>query len=390
MSEHHYPDITKRRSELVQIIIAAVLLAFIMNLLGNIIYDYLRYNVRVYGIAGYALIIVLFIVVLFIGIMVLANMYLGLTVVRRMIMTLLINRVTGEVIPSIGYEPAGIAGAVLLEYVKNRGSPVFKEDLPNVDDEILRDLSEVIVVDWFIKSQTTHMTPKGVTIRYAIPFPRISKKHVNVSPSDLIKMFGENMFSDIVSMPQGPILHTSVSVPGGFSLHAVRHEWKGTIFMMGTDKIKFYKKLVSGAPGGSEFGIRGRRLNPLKFFAIRVFVDRVSYGEEVLLYLLGLKPVAVSERYIQLDNGSVIEGEDLKRLREWIEVDYQVVVAYRIRGWLFFHPRFLEVARWAQAMLMYAEEYFDISRKWDKIKLYQQEYKKLLMFIERLLKTRKK
>jgi len=380
-------DIAERRSEVFQILVAAIIIALIMSFLGNIVYGYVKLLIDVYGVVGYVLVATLSIVVVLLCIMIIANMYLGRTVAKGFTMILLVNKSSGEILPSVGYEPGWVAEAILINY-RNSKKQLFGKDLPDVNEEVLQELAEVIAVDWFVKSQTTHMTATGRTIRYAVPFPKLGRKCVTLKPSDLIKMFGENRFSDVALMPPGPVPDSAMSVPKGFHIYAYRHEWKGFVISMGTDKIKFYKKLIGGAPGGIEFGLEGSLLNPLKFFTIRMYVDRVAYGEDLFLDLMGLTPVSISEKQIILSDGTIIEGDELEKLREWVEVDYQVIAAYKIRGWLFFHPQFLKVAYWVQAMLRYAEDYFDISNKWDKIKVYQRGLSEIHRYADKMFKDR--
>ncbi|GEM_PF-3023482 len=375
MSERDHPDFVRKRSELIQIIVAAVLLAFIVSLLGNAVYDFLGTIVDVHYVSSYVLAVVPFVMVLFVGIAVLANMYLGTVVAREVPMVLLINRVTGEVMPSIAYGPGSVANMIVSQIAKNKKASIFEEELPGIDNKILHDLSEVIVVDWFAKFQS-----------YAIPIPGIGRKYIVLKPSDLIKMFGENMFLGIVSSPQGPTPDITISIPNGFDIYAKRRRPKAVVIAGGPAKAMFFRKAIGGELGGCELGVIGKFFNPLKYFIIKVFVESVSCGDVMVLEMLGRKPIVATNELILLDDGSIIDGEDLEKLRNWIKVNYQVIIMYKFRGWLFFHPRFIEVVRWAQTMSKYAEEYFDISRRWEEIRLHQQEYMKLLKFIKKLFK----
>ena len=76
---------------------------------------------------------------------------------------------------------------------------------------------------------------------------------------------------------------------------------------------------------------------------------------------MGYTPIIVSGDRIECRE-KVFEGKELEKLREWVEVDCTVTIAYRLRGWLFFHRRFLEVARWAEVMARYADYYFNFSK----------------------------
>ena len=71
--------------------------------------------------------------------------------------------------------------------------------MPDLRDNLLRDLIEVVMVDWLTKAFTTHLTPNGRVMKPPIPFPRTSKEYVTVRPLDILRTFGENSFSELLS-----------------------------------------------------------------------------------------------------------------------------------------------------------------------------------------------
>jgi len=109
---------------------------------------------------------------------------------------------------------------------------------------------------------------------------------------------------------------------------------------------------------------------PLNFFVVRTFIDRTSYGDMLFLKLSGYTSAVWSKNRIECRE-KIFEGEELEKVRKWVEVDCVVRIAYRLRGWLFFHPRFLEDARWAVMMANYADYYFNFSKVWEVLQRYK-------------------
>jgi len=260
--------------------------------------------------------------------------------------------------------------------------------LPNIDEPLLQELAEILVIDWFTKTQRILMTPMGVIMRYPIYFPRIGRRHVTVKPCDILKMFGVNRFTEIVCSSTNSLFGNSVLyVPSSFRIYTKRYKYKTVNIGMGVDGATLYETTLIGTPGGIELGFKGSLLNPLKFFALRIYVNRVAYGDLLMLHLIGFNPTLVGKDEIVLDNGSIIRGEELNELRKWIEIDYNIIVTYKIRGWLFFHKEFLEIVAWGQHINESIKQYFDIAENWDKIKIYQRSYVEQLKILGKHVKT---
>jgi len=117
-------QITEKRSNLVQILIAAVLIALITNIMGNLVYGYLQNIITVYGITITLIVIVLSIIVIAIAVLVFAEIYLGEEGYKIFSMKLLVNKESGFVMP-VGYEPAETATLILMNYIKRNGKEFF-------------------------------------------------------------------------------------------------------------------------------------------------------------------------------------------------------------------------------------------------------------------------
>ncbi len=365
-----YIEVSEKRSQLLQIVVGAIIIAIAIGLLINIIYDkLLRLLIIRLGLYETFLVILILITLLFIVIALFANIYLGRAFIVSIPMTLLINRVSGESLP-ITYEPANTANFILTSYVKEKEVSLFKEEVPDLRDNLLRDLIEVIIVDWFVKASSTYLTPDGRLVKPPISFPQTSKKYVTIKPLDILKTFGENSLSKLLLPPIKALPEASISIPKNFKVMGYRYEERGLVVELKVDDKVLFKRRISGAPGGSELIIKGTIFNPLKYFVVRTFINRTSHGDILFLELSGYTPISKSKNCIECKE-KIFEGEELEKIRKWIEVNCTVVIAYKMKGWLFFHPRFLEVAGWVEAMANYADQYFNISKLWEILRKYK-------------------
>ncbi|WP_042680218.1 hypothetical protein [Thermococcus paralvinellae] len=56
-----------------------------------------------------------------------------------------------------------------------------------------------------------------------------------------------------------------------------------------------------------------------------------------------------------------IEGKELEEYQKWIEIDCTIIIAYKMRGYLFWHPHFRRWYQWCEAMRAHARQYFDFT-----------------------------
>jgi len=365
-----FTEISEKRSQLLQIVIGAVVIAVAIGLLINMIYDkFLQPLVLQLNLHAALFIALVLMLLVFTVIALFADMHLGRTVTISVPMILLINRTSGDALP-ITYQPATIAGLILTNYVKKVGKALFNEEVPGLTNSLLRDLIEVILADWLTKVSMSNLTPDGRVIKPPISFPQTSKKYITIKPLDILKIFGENSFLKLLSQSTSALSAASARIPKNFDIIGYRHEERGLLVDFKVDDKVLFKGRVGGTPGGSELIIKGSRFNPLKYFVVRTFIDRTSYGDALFLELSGYTPVVRGKDRIECRE-KIFEGEELEEIRKWVEIDYNVIIAYKLRGWLFFHPRFLEVARWAEAMANYADYYFNFSKIWEVLKRYR-------------------
>jgi len=62
-----------------------------------------------------------------------------------------------------------------------------------------------------------------------------------------------------------------------------RYKERGLLVGLGVGNRTISKRPVDGIPGASKLIIRGSKLNPLDYFVVRTFIDRISYGDILLL-----------------------------------------------------------------------------------------------------------
>jgi len=353
-------DLIEKRSELLQIIIGAILIAMAINILS----DAITGQICVHSTFELCLIILAIFAILF-SVLWLSNTYLGKFIAEKILVVLLLNRETGEIIP-LNYSPA-LTASLVLEHVFRQEPQIPKklaEELPKRSDPLIRDLIEILIVGWLSMSSQVVMTPNGRIVSLPIT-PSVSKVK-SLQIIDVLKKFGDNALLKAIDDPAKVFIpHAEVYIPYGTTIIASRYEPKGLEISIGIkDETGFkpiFTRIMRGEPGGSELMLRGSRFNPLKAFVIRTFVERISDGATMFLRLSGYTPLSISKDKIVCSE-KIIENEELERLRKWIEIDCVFLIGFKMRGWLFWHPGFAEWYRWGKAMLIHAKRYFDFSQ----------------------------
>ena len=294
----------------------------------------------------------------------LSNIYIGKFILERIPVVLLLNREIGKAIP-LNYSPA-LATSLVLEHVfeqKSEISKKFAEELPKRSDPLIRDLIEILIVNWLSMTSVINMTPEGrVTLPpIASPTPKIRSLEI----IEVLKKFGDNSLLKATDDPARMFIpHAKVIIPDDVTIIARRYEPKGLEISMGVkDRTGFnpiFTRIMGGKPSGSELVLKGSRFSPLEALVIRAFVERISDGATMFLWLSGYTPLSVGTNNIVCME-KVIEGKELEELRKWIEIDCVLLIGFKMRGWLFWHQRFAEWYRWGEAMLAHAKQYFNFS-----------------------------
>jgi len=340
----------KRRSELIIVVTSAV----VMGVSANVIAACLT---RQIPIKYLPIPIVAIIVPLFW----LAQYFLGELVLESIPMVLLINKENGMMLPP-NYPPAE-SGSSALERLKETMPEVLQalnKELLEGDEPVLRGLIEYIVVDWLRSTEESGMTPDGRVVFPPVSLPEPDKI---VRRRDVLGKFGKNVFAEVFT----DILD-NVAVPRSVTLTAKRYEGKELKISVAVGDEPVFMRVIGGQVGGSELVLKGSFLSPLGFFSVRTFVERVSPGVSLCLFLQGLVPVMSSpEKVVCKEKATgkvrIIEGDELKEFKKWVEVDCRVIVAYRMKGLLFLHPSFKRWCYWCESMKHHAKRWFDFTQR---------------------------
>ncbi|NPA47141.1 MAG: hypothetical protein GXO14_00680, partial [Thermococci archaeon] len=92
---------------------------------------------------------------------------------------------------------------------------------------------------------------------------------------------------------------------------------------------------------GIEISLRGGLLTPLKFLSITATVVRIQFGVPKSLSHLVECPL------------------NTDKLIDWMEINCVGAIRYKMRGWLFFHPKFHDWYQWARDLVLHARTYLD-------------------------------
>jgi len=202
----------------------------------------------------------------------LARYFIGELVLESIPMVLLINSESGVVLP-LGYLSAMCSSSALtrLKEIRPEALQVLSGRMPERNEPVLRDLIEYIVTSWLQLTSQSYMTPDGRVVFSPIPSPEPELKRFE--KCEILEKFGENVFAEI---PED--VFSEIVVPRSVTVIAKRHEAKGVEISVMVGERPLFRKVMGGEPGGSELILKGFRLSPLDFFAIRTFVERVSRG----------------------------------------------------------------------------------------------------------------
>ena len=352
--EEHFWKLYERRHELLMVVVTSVIVACLVNILSPFIVSAIENAVTILGglkiLAWSTIILLLLLCMIAIG-----YFYYGKPVTFSFVSFLLINNENGLVYPiRPPIEFTLPASNALREYLKENEVPLFSAGIPHLKDELLRDLLEVLLVDWLISA--THFKAELIT-SYTWPqvrFPKIGKKMETLRAQSILAKFGENRFAkylDKVIMPQ------ELKIPKALHIKAIRYE---------NERVNFGSNAEdqdgSWIPFGSELQIEGSKLTPLRKFRILTCVSKIAPGDRLFLLALGFRPTVIGPDRIECVNqkGEVvtIQGEELKDLKPWVEVDYNIVISVEFRPWLYLHPRFGEIINWARRLTIRAKDYF--------------------------------
>jgi len=332
--------ILEKHSEIFMLIATAVFLAISIEILSDMITGQIPLIFAPIPIA-----------VILLSLLWVCNFYLGELTIERIPVILLLDRETGTLLPST-YPPSFSATLALNKLKeKTKLSKIFTKKLPERNDPIIRDLIEWTILYWLSTLSQITMTSNGRVISSPLPCPE--RQVNNFEIHELLTGFGENVFSEVIKNMQPKLV-----LPHGVEIITRRYEPKGLEVGMKVGDKSIFRGILSGEPGGSETVIKGSFFSPLNIFVIRSVIERVSSGATMFLHLSGYTPLSISTREI-ICKERVIKGDELQALERWIEIDCSLLVGYKMRGYLFWHPKFTKWCDWAEGMRLRAKHYFD-------------------------------
>jgi len=326
-----HPNLIERRHIVLQIMISAVFMAIGVNILSSVIIE---------GVARpISLRIILSMLLILVPALYLTKYYLGEVIIESFPMRLLVNMDSGRFGPP-GYHPAlsaTMVGKIFRQEIQSKNKLI-----PKLDDPILRDLIEWILINYLPKISSTEISPgDGCILSYPIPSPE------PCSFFNLYETFKDNIFVKAAKSAWDSDVFFDVVLP--YNVRIVR------------------KRQKESHTAESEIMIKGKWFTPLDFLSITSMVVRIGSGATLLLQLEGYTPQAVilgEDKIICAEK--IVEGDEFKELEKWIEIECIVTVKYKMRGWLFFHPKFRKWCNWAENVCLHVKNYFDFNLYFEK------------------------
>lgn len=321
-----FPDMIERRHVILQIIASAIFIAIAVGIISSSLVEIMNIVNISLGLR-----IILSILIIVGSTLWLTNYYLGETITTNFSMPLLVNKDSGEFYP-LDYFPAFKAFEV--SKIFKQKALVQANDI-KLDDPNIQDLIEWILIRYLPEIHSIKIVSSvfGRTSPVLSPSP--------MSFVDISKAFENNIFVKEAKIYwQDNEFHTSMP--------------KGIVIKRGTPEDN-----TISAEG--EVVLQGKLLTPLNFLSITATVVKIQVGAPTsLLYLIGCTPKAlvIGENKI-ICKEREISGKEAEELMKWVEIRCIVTVRYKMRGWLFFHPKFRDWYHWAQDLVSHAKTYFD-------------------------------
>ncbi|NJE31168.1 hypothetical protein E3E38_08945 [Thermococcus sp. 18S1] len=321
-----FPDMIERRHVVLQIIASAIFMAIAVSIISSSLVEIMNIVNISLGLR-----IALSILIIVGSTLWLTNYYLGETITIDFSMPLLVNKDTGEFYP-LDYFPAFKAFEV---------SKIFKQKALaltnniNINDPNIRDLIEWILLRYILEIHSTKIVS-----------PIVGRASPVLSPSpmsfvDISRAFEDNIFvKEAKNYWQDNEFHALIPT--------------GVVIKRGTPE----NNTISAE---SAVILRGKLLTPLDFLSITATVVGIQFEAPMsLLYLIGCTPRAfvIGETKI-ICKEREISGKEAEELMKWAEIRCIVTVRYKMRGWLFFHPKFRDWYHWAQDLVSHAKTHFD-------------------------------
>lgn len=356
----------ERREQIVEIILVAISIGFLISLLSELISHYF--------IAGYLPVLPVVLGILSIAGLVLLFIFRSIPqqLVQRFSARIFYNAETGEVkfpfIPLIiayPYQPAVVAEIAHRELLEI--SPEEKETIKDekIDSQVFDDLAELLAVSWLSQTTKLHTTPLGETIRE--PIILLGKPMKRIEGNELRRKFAGNKF---FKSKCPSVIPFGVEIPRNFEIVVERKESvKGLVISIAVDKVPLYTRHLGGIGQLRALKLVSRSpLVPVTNITISFCVESIANAAVTMLRIFGYTPRIVGSEEIICDE-KVVKGDELKELQKWREVHYNVFIGAEFRRLVsMFHPRFSNYYRWVKGLFEDAKRYFDFATYMENLK----------------------
>jgi len=327
-------DIIERRHLIIQILITAIVVAMGVNLLSNLIsgaslYQMLSIKAKI-GLS-----------VLLIGtpVIYLARYYLGKVIQENFPIVLLINKESGSVRPH-GYYPAFVTtmiGSLFVEKLKTENLKL------TLTQPLLGDLAEWILINYLKEISAIKINPGDFrVISYPIPAP--NRLHFI---DNVCGIFGDNVFVNALRKH-----HSDCNTFFGIFLpRCLKIE----------RKLQKNKSTIQRA-----IKLKGTTAIPLEFLSFQATIVEIGPGALLLLQLEGYTPLEVTlgdkEWYGKIIcKERIIEGKEVKELNNWIRIEIELTISYKLKWWMFWRRNFVDWYIWAKNTASRTKAYLDFN-----------------------------
>ncbi|AMM53495.1 hypothetical protein [Pyrococcus kukulkanii] len=327
MNENEIPNIIERRHMILQIIISAIFMAIAAGIISTSLVELMNTINLSVGVK-----VAISILIITLSMLWLATYYLGETVTIDFPMTLLVNKESGEFYPH-DYFPCYTAHMVGYSFKQEAFNTKFDLNSP-----ILQDLIEWILIKYLQRIHVTQIISPTVGRKSPVMFPG------PMSYVDLSTVFRDNTFiKEFKKQVKGNEAFFHTPMPKEVTIEQGKNS---------RDPITARAEVV----------FKGRFSTPLAFLSITITVEGTWFGAPLLLWLNGYTPKSIDiggDRIICKEK--IISGKEAKELMKWLEIRCIVTIKYKMRGWMFFHPKFKNWYLWAQDLVSHAKSHLDFN-----------------------------
>ena len=333
--------------ELLVIIVISIIVAFLVNVFAPPLETLVKVITQALKISeniAYFLLCVLFILTLIICILAVGHFYYGRPIIFWYGFPLLLNKETGVIYPYYRSEYTLTGTLALQRYLQENKEKLSHIDNLSLESPLLRDLLEVLLVDWLVSTTVNKVELLSLSSKPKIKYPKFGKQLKTLRTQDILAMFGENRFVKYLR-GSSPIMFSEIKFPEKLTIKCRRYRNEHISF--GPDEDPLW------VPLASELSVEGSLLTPLKKLRVISYTSGFGPGEPLLLWLeCKARDITIGPDTIEFVDATgrrvVISGEEHKKLGFWIRVNVGICVLVEMRSFLFLHPKFEQTLDWVR------------------------------------------